>query len=97
LAGLELPLGEAWNPPAKGSHRIHAGKLAVSAQLALQDEAFKNIISFYAAAMISDNHDNGMGYPHPFNTATEAPVAKIWDIAMQEELDAIGQHYVCGD
>ena len=62
FAGLETSLGDAWKPPAKGSHQNRAGKdtLAESAQLALEDEEFKNMILIYAASAISDNHEDGI-------------------------------------
>jgi hypothetical protein len=46
LAGHETSLGDAWKPPAEGSHQIRAGKdtLAESAQLALDDEEFEDMI-----------------------------------------------------
>jgi hypothetical protein len=56
FAGLESSLGDAWKPPAEGSHRNCGGKLAESAQLALEDEEFKDMIRIYAAAAISDDH-----------------------------------------
>ena len=101
LAGLETSLGDAWKPPAEGSHRNRTGKdmLAESAQLALEDEEFEDIIPIYAAAAISDNHDHEVGINHPksYKAATESLLAKKWDMAMKEELDAIGQHQVFGD
>jgi hypothetical protein len=56
FVGLETSLGEAWKPPAEGSRRNRAGKLAESAQLALEDEEFEDMIPIYAAAAISDDH-----------------------------------------
>jgi hypothetical protein len=46
LAGLEMSLGDAWKPPAEGSRRNRSGKdtLAESAQLALEEEEFKDMI-----------------------------------------------------
>jgi len=101
LAGLETSLGDAWKPPAKGSRRNRTGKntLAESAQLALEDEEFEDMIPIYAAAAISDNHDHedGIDDPKSYKAATESPLADKWDTAMKEELDAIGQHQVFGD
>jgi len=99
LAGLETSLGEAWKPPAEGSRRNRAGKLAESAQLALEDEEFKEMIPIYAAAAISNNHDHedGIDDQKSYNAATEFPLAEKWDMAMTEELDSIGQHQVFGD
>jgi hypothetical protein len=67
LSGLEMSLGDAWKPPAEGSHRNGAGKntLAESAKLALEDEEFENMIPIYAAAAISDNHDHEDGINDP--------------------------------
>jgi hypothetical protein len=45
LAGLESSRGEAWKPPAEGSHRNPGRKLAESAQMALEDEEFEDIIT----------------------------------------------------
>jgi hypothetical protein len=73
--------------------------LAESVQLALEDEEFKNIIPIYAAAAISNNHDHedGINNPKSYKAATESPLADKWDMAMKEELDAIGEHQVFGD
>jgi len=65
LAGLESSLGDAWKPPAEGSHRNSAGKLAESAQLALEDEEFEDMIPIHAAAAISNNHDHEDGIDDP--------------------------------
>jgi len=97
LAGLETSLGEAWKPPAEGSRRNRAGKLAESAELALEDEEFEYMISIYAAAAISDDHEDGIDDPKSYKAATESPLADKWDTVMKEELDAIGQHQVFGD
>jgi hypothetical protein len=98
LAGLKSSLGDAWKPPAEGSHRNLSGKdtLAESAQLALKDEEFGDIIPIYAAAAISDDHDDAID-PKSYKAATEFPLAKKWDTGMKEELDTIGQHQVFGD
>jgi len=97
LAGLETSLGEAWKPPAEGSRRNRAGKLAESAELALEDEEFEYMIPIYAAAVISDDHEDGIDDPKSYKAATESPLADKWDTAMKEELDVIGQHQVFGD
>jgi len=96
LAGLRTSLGDAWKPPAEGSRRNRAGKLAESAQLALEDEEFEDMIPIYAAAAISDNHKDAID-PKSYKAATESPLAEKWDTAMKDELDAIGQHQVFGD
>jgi len=96
LAGLETSLGDAWKSPAEGSRRNRAGKLAESAQLALEDEEFEDMIPSYAAAAISDDHEDGID-PKSYKAATESPLADKWDTAMKEQLDAIGQHQDFGD
>jgi len=96
LAGLETSLGDAWKPSAEGSCQNSAGKLAESAQLALEDEEFEDMIPIYAAAAISNDHEDGID-PKSYKAATESPLADKWDTAMTEELDAIGQHQVFGD
>ena len=65
LAGLETSLGDAWKPLAEGSRRNRSGEdtRAESAQLALEDEEFEDIIRIYAAAAISDNHEDGIDDP----------------------------------
>jgi hypothetical protein len=70
--------------------------LAESAQLALEDEEFEDMISIYTAAAISDDHEDAID-PKSYKAATESPLANKWDTAMKEELDAIGQHQVFGD
>ena len=96
LAGLETSLGDAWKPPAEASCRNRTGKLAESAQLALEDEEFDDMIAIYAAAAISDDHEDAID-PMSYKAATESPLAEKWDTAMKEDLDAIGQHQVFGD
>jgi len=99
LAGLQTSLGDAWKPPAEGSLWNRTGKLAESAQLALEDEKFEDMIRICAAAAISNNHDHedGIDDPKSYKAATKSPLAEKWDTAMKEELDAIGQHQVFGD
>jgi hypothetical protein len=97
FAGLETLLGEAWKPPAEVSRRNLAGKLAESAQLALEDEEFEDMIPIYAAAAISDDHEDGIDDPKSYKAATESPLTDKWDTAMKEELDAIGQNQIFGD
>jgi len=98
LAGLETSLGDAWKPPAEGSHRNRAGKdtLAESAQLALEDDEFEDMIAIYAAAAISNDHEDAID-TKSYKAATESPLAEKWDTAMKEELYAIGQHQVFGN
>jgi hypothetical protein len=93
LAGLETSLGDAWKLPAEASRWKCAGKdsLPESAHLALEDEEFKIMIPMYAAAVISDHHDNAID-PNSYKAATECPLANKWGTAMKEELDAISQH-----
>jgi hypothetical protein len=97
LAGLGLSPEEEWKLPAEGSRRNRTGKLAESAQLALEDEEFEDMIPIYAAAGISDDHEDGINDPESHKAATESPLADKWDTVMKEELDAIGQHQVFGD
>jgi len=99
LAGLARSLGDAWKPPGGGSHRNCAGKgkLAESAQLALDDEDFEDLIPIHAPAAISDDHEDGIDDPRLYKAATESPLADKWDNAMKDELDAIGQHQCFGD
>jgi len=96
LAGLESSFGDAWKPPAEGSHRNRAGKLAESAQLALEEEEFEDMIPIYATAAISDDHEDAI-HPKSAKAATNYPLVEKWDTAMKEQLDAIGQHQVFGD
>jgi hypothetical protein len=97
LACLETSLGDAWKPPAEGSRRIRAGKdtLAESAQLAIEDEEFEDMIPIYAAAAIFDDHEDGIDLKS-HKAAIESPLAEKCDTAINEELDAIGQHQVFG-
>jgi hypothetical protein len=55
------------------------------------------MISIYAVAAISDDHEDGIDDPKSYKAATESPLADKWDMAMKEELDAIGQHRVFED
>jgi len=67
--------------------------------MVLEDEEFMHMIPIYAGAMISNNHnhDNGINNAKCYKAANESPFAEKWDMAMKEELDAIGQHQVCGN
>jgi len=99
LAGLETSSGDAWELLAKRSHCDHVRKdmLAGSAQLALEDAEFDDIFPIYGVAAISDDHADRIDDPKIFKPATESPLTQIWDMAMNEELDAIGQHQVFED
>jgi hypothetical protein len=99
LAGLETSLGDAWKLPAEGSRRNRAGKdrLAESAQLALEDEKFEDMIPIYAAAAISNDHEDGIDDPKSYKPSSMSQLADKWDTAMKEQLDAIGLHQVFGD
>jgi len=99
MAGFETSHWDACKPPAEGSCWNHTGKdiLADSAQLAFGDEEFEDIIPIYDAAVISDDHEDERDHAKCYKAATESPLAKNWDMAMKEELDAIGQHQVFGD
>jgi hypothetical protein len=96
LAGLETSLGDEWKPPAEGSRLYRVGKLAESAQLALEDEEFEDMIPIYTTAAISDNHQDAID-PKCYKVATESQLADKWDTAMKEELEAIGQPQVFRD
>jgi len=65
--------------------------LAESAQLALEDEKFEDMIASDAAAAISINPDNEVATDNPksYQAATESPLTDKWDTAMKEELDGI--------
>jgi hypothetical protein len=71
--------------------------LAESAQLALQDEEFEDMIPICAAAAICDDHEDGIDDPKSYKAATESPLADKCDTAMKEEFNAISQHHVFGD
>jgi hypothetical protein len=77
LAGLETSFGDVWKPPAEGSRRNSAGKdtVAESAQLALEDEEFEVMIPIYAAAAISDDHEDDIEDSKSYETAPESPLA----------------------
>jgi hypothetical protein len=99
LAGRETSLGDAWKPPAEGSRRNCSGKdtWAESAQLALEDDEFEDMILIYAAAAISDDHEDGIDYPKSYKAATASPLAEKSDKTMIGDSDAIGQHQFFGD
>jgi hypothetical protein len=69
LAGLETSLGEAWKLLAEGSRRNSACELAKSAQMVLEDEEFEDMIPIYAAAAISDDHEDGIDDPKSYKAA----------------------------
>ena len=100
FAGLETTLADAWKLPAEGSDRNCAGKdtLAESAQLALQNEEYEDMIPLSAAAAISDNDDHKDAIdPKSYKAATESLLAEKCDTAMKEESDEIGRHQIFGD
>jgi hypothetical protein len=82
----------------KGSRRNHTGKdtLAESAPLADEDEEFKNMIPIYAAAAISDDHEDAID-PKSYKAAGKSLLAEKWDTAIKEDLDVIDLHLVFGD
>jgi len=43
--------------------------------LALEDEEFEDMIRIYAAAAISDDHEDGIDDPKSYTAATESPLA----------------------
>jgi len=97
MGAHESWLADAWKPPSEGSHRNHAGKLVKSAQVALNNEEFENMIPLYGAAMIFDDHEDGIDDPNCFKAETDSLLGKKWDTTKKKELDAIGQHQVFGD
>jgi hypothetical protein len=79
LAAIESALGDAWRPPAEGSPGNFAGKVALYAQLALEDDDFEIMIHIYTAAVISDDHNDGIDNPKSYKLATESPLAEKCD------------------
>jgi hypothetical protein len=73
--------------------------LPQSAQLALEDEEFEDMIPIYVEAAISNNHnhDDGIDDAMSYKPATESLLTEKWDTAISGELDEIGQHQVFGD
>jgi hypothetical protein len=69
LAGLNPSLGDAWTPLAKGSHRNLTGKLAETAQLALEDEQIEDMISIDVAAVLSDDYEDVIHYPKSYSAS----------------------------
>ena len=98
FADLGTSLGDAWKPPAECSSQNRAGKdtLAESAQLALEDEEFEDMIPIHTAALISDDHKDVID-PKSYKAATESPLTEKWDTPISIELDAIGLHHVFRD
>jgi hypothetical protein len=96
---LERSLGDAWKPLAEGSCQNSTGKdtLAEPAQLAVEDKEFEGMIPIYAAATISDDHEDGIDAQTFYKAATESPLADKCDTAMKQESDAIISHGVSGD
>jgi len=94
-----MSLRDAWKQLAEGSRRNCAAQdtLAESAQLALEDEEFEDMIPIYAAASISDDNEDGIDDRNCYKALTESLLAVNWDTAMNQELDAIGQLQVFGD
>jgi hypothetical protein len=100
LAGFEISLGYAWKRLAEGSrwNRSVKDTWGDIAQLAREDEVCEGMIRIYTVAAISDNDDHEDAIdPRFYKAATKSPLAKTWDTAMKEELDAIGQRQVFGD
>jgi hypothetical protein len=62
LDGLETSLGGECTPPAEGGRRNRGGKNTspVSAQLTLDDEELEDMIPIYAAAAISNYHEDAI-------------------------------------
>jgi len=99
LIALEASPGDAWMLPAEGRHWNRAGMdmLGESVQLAIKDDESYNMIPIYTAAAISHDYEDGIDDPMNYKAATESPLGEQWDMAMNEEFDAIGQHQVFGD
>jgi len=55
------------------------------------------MIPIYAAAAISDDHEDGIDDSKSYKAATESPLTETWDTALKEVLDAIGTHQVFRD
>jgi hypothetical protein len=72
LAGHETSLGDASKLPAKGSRRNWTGQdtLAESAQLAVEDEEFEDMIRISAGTAISDDHEDGIDDVESYKAAT---------------------------
>jgi hypothetical protein len=79
-----------------GRNRGGTNTLPVSAQLTLDDEELEDMIPIYAAAAISNNHEDTID-PNGYKAATEFQLAEKWHTTMKDQLDAIGQHQVLGD
>jgi hypothetical protein len=62
-----MSLGDAWKPPADGSHPKRTGKIkwAESAQCALEDEEFEHMTKIYAAAVSTNDHHHNDGSNNP--------------------------------
>jgi hypothetical protein len=73
--------------------------LEESAKLALEDDEFEDMMRISTVAAISDNndHDDGIDDPKSSKSATKSVLPEKWDMAMNEEVDAISQHQVLGD
>jgi hypothetical protein len=56
---------------------------------------FEDMIPIYAAAAISDDHEDAID-PTSSKAATESPLADKWDMAMKEQVDVIVQNQVFG-
>jgi len=55
------------------------------------------MIPVYAAAAISDNHEDEINDPMSYKAPTKSPLAEKRDMAMKGKYNAIGQHQVFGD
>jgi len=97
MAGLETWHGDRWMLSAESSRRNRTGKWAKCAQLALEHEEIEDVITIYAAAAISDDHDDGTDHPKSYTTATKSPLTDWWDMVIIAEFNAFGQHQVFGD
>jgi hypothetical protein len=94
MAGLEMLLGDAWEPQTKGSHQNRAGQdlLTESTQLAFENEEYEKMIPIYNAPGTSNIHDHkvGIDYSKSCKAATESQLTKKRNEAMEDKLDVIG-------
>jgi hypothetical protein len=99
MTSLEPSIEAAWKLPVVGSCQNCAGKFAESAQSALKDTEFEDMISINDAAAISNYHDSEYGFnvPRFYQSPTESPLTVEWDMEILDELDANSQHQAGGD
>jgi hypothetical protein len=84
LDGFECSLGGAWKPPAEGSHPNHPCNLAESAQVALEDDEFEDMVSICSPMAISGDHEDHIDDPKSYEALNESPLAKQWHTAVKQ-------------